>query len=769
MRHFWADEVSEIPGDRLLIGLGWGRKTAIANCVRAWRLPVIGLVVLLHAAVIGAVSFTPGFRASIASSSIAAEGGAAYIAAVHLDKGFPYVLPVDTMGAPYKSRLALFENGKLLGPSHSLHALIRERGMGRYSHWGDAVIFSSSDGSDPRTNGRRYSVASPTSLNAPLRIVLLAVLVLVDLGFFALFREGILAFFRSWASVLLEALALSAIAAAALAAFGVFGTLVVARSGTPADGALAAHVLQHACLGCVISLGFWAAGAGLSRLWLRDPKASLPQVLIPAFPTGLALLAALAAISLLVPQGRLIASALWAVCLFPLLGWRPPSQELKAAVKAALCIIPLAILFGVWLGLLWHGPTDTLPGSPSGDITFYAGSIWSLAHQPYPFIDLGYENGGARSYFNLLFPALGAALSGLPGFDPFLYLLASGGTAYILLSALMLHLFVADRAPRAVSPFAAFVLVLSFVVAARYPYWVVESIPVVFLPAPTISVWWMAERGRGDVRWGAAAMVAGLGGSVLSKVVSAVVLVPIGAAGLLRQFWILPRPARGVVLGVGFVFGVYCIAMLVRFLPGFIGSAEIGPESFRNPQWWFVFRDVGTVILALLAWRIADPAVALALNIGLATFLLFSFLFQINFVCVVLLLGLMVFTDPEKLTRARWIVLAASASALPAAILSDPAGTSSGVIWIVCLGGAVLAAVSSAVHIDSATAVLKFRTSAAVAITTLAVSGLGLIGVARGNIVADSGWRALGQELTPELKDVWSAVRRLPASCLDFY
>ena len=70
----WADEVSEIPGDRLLIGLGWGRKTAIANCVRAWRLPVIGLVVLLHAAVIGAVSFTPGFRASIASSSIAAEG-----------------------------------------------------------------------------------------------------------------------------------------------------------------------------------------------------------------------------------------------------------------------------------------------------------------------------------------------------------------------------------------------------------------------------------------------------------------------------------------------------------------------------------------------------------------------------------------------------------------------------------------------------------------------------------------------------------------------
>ena len=55
-----------------------------------------------------------GHRSQV--SSIAAERGAAYIAAVHLDKGFPYVLPVDTMGAPYKSRLALFENGKLLGP-----------------------------------------------------------------------------------------------------------------------------------------------------------------------------------------------------------------------------------------------------------------------------------------------------------------------------------------------------------------------------------------------------------------------------------------------------------------------------------------------------------------------------------------------------------------------------------------------------------------------------------------------------------------------------
>jgi hypothetical protein len=45
--------------------------------------------------------------------------------------------------------------------------------------------------------------------------------------------------------------------------------------------------------------------------------------------------------------------------------------------------------------------------------------------------------------------------------------------------------------------------------------------------------------------------------------------------------------------------------------------------------------------------------------------------------------------------------------------------------------------------------------------TTLMVTGLGLVGVARGYIIVNSGWDRLGPQLTPELADVWSAVRRL--------
>lgn len=56
------------------------------------------------------------------------------------------------------SRLELFEDGRRLGPGHASHEDIRELGAGRYSHWGAQLYFSASDNSDPRRNGRAYTV-----------------------------------------------------------------------------------------------------------------------------------------------------------------------------------------------------------------------------------------------------------------------------------------------------------------------------------------------------------------------------------------------------------------------------------------------------------------------------------------------------------------------------------------------------------------------------------------------------------------------------------
>jgi 2-polyprenyl-3-methyl-5-hydroxy-6-metoxy-1,4-benzoquinol methylase len=85
------------------------------------------------------------------------------------DAGFCYRIKLDVPVASDNgeshsaSLIRLFENGVPLGPSHALHADIRASGGGAYSHWRDDLYFSSSDGSDPRANGRRYEIRIATS------------------------------------------------------------------------------------------------------------------------------------------------------------------------------------------------------------------------------------------------------------------------------------------------------------------------------------------------------------------------------------------------------------------------------------------------------------------------------------------------------------------------------------------------------------------------------------------------------------------------------
>lgn len=66
----------------------------------------------------------------------------------------------DSNDDPQRSSLTLLEDGRPLGPAHSVHESIWTKGNGAYSHWGESVIFSASDNSDPRTNGRRYEISA---------------------------------------------------------------------------------------------------------------------------------------------------------------------------------------------------------------------------------------------------------------------------------------------------------------------------------------------------------------------------------------------------------------------------------------------------------------------------------------------------------------------------------------------------------------------------------------------------------------------------------
>ncbi|MBV8755451.1 MAG: hypothetical protein JO328_21565 [Hyphomicrobiales bacterium] len=77
-------------------------------------------------------------------------GGKAFVAAFQVPDG-------DSTQQPKRSTIVLCEDEKRLGPGHTSHDEIRAKGLGRYSHWGFDVVFSSSDNSDPNTNHRRYS------------------------------------------------------------------------------------------------------------------------------------------------------------------------------------------------------------------------------------------------------------------------------------------------------------------------------------------------------------------------------------------------------------------------------------------------------------------------------------------------------------------------------------------------------------------------------------------------------------------------------------
>jgi SAM-dependent methyltransferase len=64
----------------------------------------------------------------------------------------------DTPDDPARSEMILLENDYALGPAHATHAHIGSAGRGAYSHWGDYIWLSTSDGSDPNSNGRTYTL-----------------------------------------------------------------------------------------------------------------------------------------------------------------------------------------------------------------------------------------------------------------------------------------------------------------------------------------------------------------------------------------------------------------------------------------------------------------------------------------------------------------------------------------------------------------------------------------------------------------------------------
>jgi 16S rRNA G966 N2-methylase RsmD len=80
------------------------------------------------------------------------NGGAAYaLAAPQME------YQADNGEEPRRSKLMLYEDGRMLGLAHAMHDHIVRFGKGRFSHYGPNLYFSTSDNSDPNQNGRTYA------------------------------------------------------------------------------------------------------------------------------------------------------------------------------------------------------------------------------------------------------------------------------------------------------------------------------------------------------------------------------------------------------------------------------------------------------------------------------------------------------------------------------------------------------------------------------------------------------------------------------------
>jgi hypothetical protein len=138
----------------------------------------------------------PAFETTITKAN--PESGYAWVAS--LPKTFPgtlrplYRISGGDIDGDRSARLT--ENGRPLGPGGALHEDIRQMGQGRYSHWGGQLYFSTSDNSDPNTNGRKYILRTTTSARGYI-YVLTAMAPVLALLFFYLCR-GKSAFTELW-------------------------------------------------------------------------------------------------------------------------------------------------------------------------------------------------------------------------------------------------------------------------------------------------------------------------------------------------------------------------------------------------------------------------------------------------------------------------------------------------------------------------------------------------------------------------------------------
>lgn len=640
---------------------------------------------------------------TIDPSKVTHYNGYLYVAQIEHDIS-PFFEVIDERLDSAADNLRLSENGRSLGPAHTPHNEISQKGGGRFSHWKGQVVFSSSDGSDPRTNGRTYVASVTAQIAEHWGYIALVCIWIAGL----MFSKRL----ESWIGAVSVLIQRNTPALVNMALFLALGTLAVFATGflgSIGKGAikppgLGIAIIWHGLIGFIIALFPFFLGGGLLGFLHKTVSLSIAVRILAGFPLGLPLAFWIAASLISMKYGWVLAVI---VLLTAASGWfiAPPSrQQLGRYLKLAAMVFPFGLLLAGWGTLYWHGPYHGSDGHSSGDMTYYTTGLQLLSTYglPLPQFGLEGERVGVAAYFtNQLFIILGAAVSKAIPVDPSLFLISSTFISYVVGISLVVVAFKDDLSPEGISMPVLILLALVILSAGRYPFWIVESPSVSHALVLAVCVLWLALKSEKNTIVSGASLAAAIVGSALSKIVAFGVLVPLSLApsiSLIARASLRVRIVFLILLAIG---GIYCLGMLAKYLPLFLSIGRFGPETFLyvitdglplQRGIVFVLRDL-SVVLLLTAWfRMFKLPMAIALSVGALSFLLNAFLFQINHGVVLLATAMLVIANPASLLVAPISTFLGVALALPAFLSADYTGSSAATVWLVSMTGTICCA-----------------------------------------------------------------------------
>jgi hypothetical protein len=531
--------------------------------------------------------------------------------------------------------------------------------------------------------------------------------------------------------------------------------------------------MAHAALGALIAMLHLGGGAGLLSLLDRQKSLGPFTLMLFGFPIGIVLWVLVSLMAVFGIAGTVIGwAALAALSAVLVIRFRASESAGSLSFLWAF-MLPLAIAYGAWMGLIQHGPTDTLTAWPIMDLLHYVTNIYAIEAGGWPPPDLNYA-GERSAVFNLLWSGIGASALDFVEIDPFLFIVSGGQAAFVIFTAVAVYAFAAHVRLDGLAP--RLLLLLALLTATYFPGWITNSPPVLYVNALTLAfaALLLDTRTRleaGDFRWADMLALGALAilGPALTKVTLFGLFAPFAGLVVLLNWRVLPQTARIGALGLmalGLAGGLTIVITYWETMQIFLQPATwswIWYSSGYTGTGPILLREISALVVGIgFVWL--RPGIA---SFGLLALLAISLFFPALLIVVTGAAGVFAVAFWHRDLAAKPLPAALIALGFGLAILKavfgDPAGWAPAIGWIAGLGAAVFV-----VQLMGGS---RFR-NAAMAVGAAAgllmlclAAGAGQIPVRSGYWYPVSGYEGI----TPDHRDIWQTARRcLPQDALIF-